>query len=388
MKTLYFECNMGAAGDMLTAALLELHPDPEDFVRRFNAAGLPGVRLRIERMEKCGVPGSRAVVEIRGEEEEPDAAHPVHHHRHLPDIETILTDAAVSERAKTDALAVYRLLAGAESRVHGHPVEQIHFHEVGELDAIADVLAVCMLMEELAPERVMSSPVTVGGGFVRCAHGLLPVPAPATAELLKGLPMRRGEIESELCTPTGAALLRYFCRDFGPMPVLRTEKIGCGMGKKDFERLNAVRAFWGETEERAERMLELCCNLDDCTAESLGFAQETLLKAGAPDVWTVPIGMKKSRPAVQLCVLCREEQREEMLALLFRHTTTLGVRIFPCERPALRRETRTAETPYGPVRFKTAEGFGVRREKPEYEDLARIARETGLSLREITEKLT
>ena len=390
MKTLYLDCSMGAAGDMLTAALLELHPDPADFLRRFNALGLPGVSTRLERAERCGVVGSRAIVEIGGEEEgeaPPAEGHHHHAHRRLPEIETILAPLPVPETVRADTLAVYRLLAEAEGAVHGRPVEQIHFHEVGELDAIADVLAVCLLLHELAPERIAASPVELGGGTVRCAHGELPVPAPATARLLTGIPVTSGAAQTELCTPTGAALLRHFAADFGPLPPLRIEKLGYGMGKKDFGRLNAVRALLGESGEAGERLLELCCNLDDVTGEELGFAQEVLLGAGALDVWTQAIGMKKSRPAVMLCVLCREAERDALLRLLFRHTPTLGVRVFPCERVSLRRETREAPTPWGSVRVKTAEGFGVRREKPEYKDLARLARETGLSLREIRESL-
>ena len=387
MKTLYLDCSMGAAGDMLTAALLELHPDPEAFLRRFHAAGLPQVRTRRERAERCGVAGTRAIVEIAGEEEgEEPAAHP-HSHRRLPEVETILNAADAPDEAKRHALAVYRLLADAESAAHGRPVEQIHFHEIGELDAIADVLAVCMLLGELAPERIVASPVELGGGTVRCAHGELPVPAPATARLLTGIPVTAGAAQTELCTPTGAALLRHFVQDFGPLPAMRTEAIGYGLGKKDFGRLNAVRAFLGESGEGSETLLELRCNLDDTSGEELGFAREELLAAGALDVWTVPIGMKKGRPAVELCLLCREAQRERLLKLLFRHTPTLGVRLFPCERVSLRREEREAQTPFGPVRVKVSEGFGVRREKPEYEDLARLAREKGLSLREIRESL-
>lgn len=386
MKTLYFDCSMGAAGDMLSAALLELHPDPEDFLRRFNALGLPRVRTRLERAQRCGVCGSRAIVEIGGEEEG-EAPHPGHEHRRLPEIEALLRAVPAPEKARADALAVYRLLAEAESAMHGRPAEQIHFHELGELDAVADVLAVSLLLGELKPGRILCSPVQLGGGTVRCAHGLLPVPAPATARLLTGIPVASGAAETELCTPTAAALLRHFAEGFGPMPALRVEKIGYGLGRKELERLNAVRAFWGETEEQAEALRELRCNLDDCSGETLGFAQEELLRAGALDVWTQTVGMKKGRPGVMLCVLCREGQKEELLRLLFRHTPTLGVRAFPCERYSLRRETREAQTPYGSVRVKTAEGFGVRREKPEYEDLARLARENGLSLREVAESI-
>ena len=387
MKTLYFDCSMGAAGDMLTAALLEIHPDPAGFLRRFNALGLPGVETRCERVRQNGLLGSRVFVRVSGEEEAPDGGHQAHRHRRLPEVEAILNALPVSERARADALAVYRLIAAAESEAHGEPVELIHFHELGELDAIADVLAVCLLLEELAPERVLASPVELGGGFVRCAHGELPVPAPATALLLRGVPVTAGAEQSELCTPTGAALLRHFAASFGPLPALRPEKLGYGFGKKEFHRLNAVRVLWGETEDEAERLYELRCNLDDMSGEELAFAQERLLGAGALDVWTQAIGMKKGRPGVLLALLCREEQKDTLLRLLFAHTTTLGVRVLPCERYALSRSLEERETPFGPVRVKISEGFGVRREKAEYDDLARLARENGLALRDVTGRM-
>ncbi len=411
MKTLYFDCTMGAAGDMLTAALLDLHPDPADFLRRFNALGLPGVTTRYELVTKSGLRGAQVSVSIHGQEEQPSDTeeapsahrhhhhhhheeesgesehHHHHHHRRLSDVSELLNAIPIPRKARKDAIEVYRLIARAESEAHGEPVELIHFHEVGQLDAIADVLAVCMLMEELAPERVLCSPVELGGGTVRCAHGVLPVPAPATARLLEGVPVTKGAVNTELCTPTGAALLRYFVQDFVPMPALRLERMGVGLGKKEFARPNALRAYWGEEEQQSEHLVELRCNLDDMTGEALGFAQERLLEAGALDVWTQGIGMKKNRPGVLLCVLCAEEKREALLALLFQHTTTLGVRAFPCERYGLRRSVEERKTPLGSVRVKTADGFGVHREKPEYEDLARLARENDLSLADVREKL-
>jgi hypothetical protein len=223
----------------------------------------------------------------------------------------------------------------------------------------------------------------------------MPVPAPATAELLKGVPIYGGTIQGELCTPTGAALLKYYVNSFGPMPTLRVSAIGCGMGRKDFPAANCVRAMLGETEEAStgrrsisvpvaedgtEEVLELHCNLDDMTAEDLAFAMERLLEAGALDVWTQPIGMKKSRAGTMLCVLCKPNDREALLALLFRHTTTLGVREAALRRAVLDRRVETVQTQFGPVRRKVASGFGVERAKYEYEDLARIAREQGLSL--------
>ncbi len=288
----------------------------------------------------------------------------------------------MSERVKADAEAVYRCVAEAEAGVHGRPVEQVHFHEVGALDAVADVVGVCLLMEKLAPDRVLVSPVHVGSGQVRCAHGILPVPAPATALLLKDVPIYGGSIRGELCTPTGAALLTHFATRFGPMPLMRTGAIGYGMGQKDFEAANCVRAMLGETDGPEERICELRCNVDDMTGEEIGFAIERLLECGALDAFAVPVTMKKSRPATLLTVLCREEARASLTAALFRLTTTLGVRETLCARAALQRTQTTLETPCGTVRRKDSEGFGVSRRKYEYDDLARIAREREISLRE------
>ena len=390
MKMLYLDCAMGAAGDMLTAALLELLPEPEQFVDELNALGIPGVTFRRVPAEKCGIRGTQMSVLVDGQEEgethhhAPEEHHHHHHHEHrsLRDIAALLERLPLSEGVRAQVMAVYTRIAEAESAAHGCPVEQIHFHEVGAMDAVADITAVCLLMDRLAPERVVVSPVHVGSGQVRCAHGVLPVPAPATAYLLRGVPAYGGSVRGELCTPTGAALLTQFASEFGPMPLMRVEAVGYGMGKKDFEAANCVRAMLGAAEDAPEAVLELQCNLDDMTAEAVGFAMERLLDAGALDVWTTPIGMKKSRPAVLLSVLCRESDREKLLPVLFRHTTTLGVREQRLRRHTLTRGISVCETPHGPVRVKTAEGFGVRRSKPEYEDLAQIARETGCSLAE------
>ena len=426
MKTLYLECNMGAAGDMLTAALLELHPDPQGFVERMNRLGLPGVVFAAQPAVKCGITGTQVSVTVGGEEEEShdvplhshvhetaqDEAHPGHahdhvhehihdhehshghehghgHHHHagMGDIRHILSHLDIPQPVRQDAEAVYQLIAQAESHAHGRPVEEIHFHEVGTLDAVTDVVAVCWLLHDLAPEQVVASPVHVGCGQVRCAHGILPVPAPATAYILQGVPTYGGSVQGELCTPTGAALLKHFVQRFGPSPVMRVEKTGYGMGKKDFEAANCVRAMLGQTQEESTTIAQLACNLDDMTPEALGFAQERLWEAGALDVTTAPIGMKKNRPGVQLTCLCRLEDREKLVSVLFAHTTTLGVRESLCTRYTLARSQRTVETEHGPVRVKEARGWGVTREKPEYEDVAKIAREQGLTLDQVKELL-
>lgn len=383
MKTLYLDCSMGAAGDMLCAALLELVPDPDAAVRELNGIGIPHVVFERSDSVKCGIAGTHLSVHVHGEEEH-EHMHGHHHaHSDLASIETILSGLAVPDTVKADALAVYRLIAEAESHVHGRPVTEIHFHEVGTLDAIADVTAFCLLREKLQPEQVLASPVHVGSGTVRCAHGVLPVPAPATAYILRSVPIYGGEIKGELCTPTGAALLKHFVTRFGSMPLMRVNAIGYGMGTKDFDTANCVRALFGETEtQTAETVFELSANIDDMTAEQIGFAAERLFEAGAVDVYTIPVGMKKNRPGTLLRAIVRGSEKEQVLSAFFRHTTTLGVRETETRRHVLSRRIDAYETALGTVRKKRAEGFGISREKIEYEDLARIARERNITLSE------
>ena len=459
MKTLYLDCSMGAAGDMLTAALLELLPDPDAFVAKLNALGLPGIRYVRESMSKCGITGTHMHVFIDGEEEitcdeghhheaeshehsdelalahheyahfheheehhdhdheheHPDEehhdhdhehAHPDHEHahehdhadhvhdadhahgqhghvhRHLSDIEEIVRALPVPEAVKERIVSVYRRIAEAESKVHGRPVSEVHFHEVGALDAVADVTAVCLLMHEIAPDEVIVSPIHVGSGHVHCAHGILPVPAPATELILRGCPIYGGSIQGELCTPTGAALLTEFADRFGDLPLMQTEAAGYGMGRKDFPVANCLRAFLGTRAGLTDSILELSCNVDDMTGEAVGFAMERLLEAGARDVYTVPISMKKNRPGLLLRVMCTPQDRERMVSLLFRHTTTIGVRENAMTRYILDRQEEILTTPYGDVRKKVSSGYGAVRSKFEFEDLKKIALSEGISLSE------
>lgn len=414
MKTLYLDCGMGAAGDMLAAALLELLPDKEEFLAELNHAGIPGVTVSCDVSFKCGIKGTHLTVKINGEEESEDmhahthdhdhkyeheheyshkhmheqeclqGSEKPHHHSSMGEIRHMIEELAISEKVKADVLAVYSLIAEAESHTHGVPVTDIHFHEVGTMDAVTDVLAVCMLMNRLSPEKVVVSPVHVGSGYVKCAHGILPVPAPATAYILRDVPIYGGEIKSELCTPTGAALLKHFAIEFGEMPLMQTTTIGYGMGKKDFPVANCVRALLGETKDSGDTIIELSCNLDDMTAEAIGFAEEQFFAAGALDVYTVPIQMKKSRPGVLLSVMCRKKDSDQMIRLIFRHTTTLGVRENISRRYTLSRTVETVETEWGNVQKKISSGYGVTKEKYEYEDLARIAREQNMGLADVT----
>ena len=308
---LYLDLSMGAAGDMLAAALLGLLPDPAGFVEKLNGLGLPGVQFTLEKSVKCGIAGLHLAVAVHGQAE----GHPHdHHHDHPHDhpggslaaIGHLVKDhLTLPEAVARDVLAVYGALAQAESQVHGVPVEEIHFHEVGTMDAVADVTAVCLLMHTLAPGEVYASPIHVGSGRVRCAHGILPVPAPATALLLQGIPTYGGEIQGELCTPTGAALLKHFVGGFGSQPCMAAQAVSYGMGSKDFPAANCVRAILGPAVRTGNRVLSLSCNLDDMTPEEIGFAQEQLWQAGALEVYTTAVGMKKNRPGVLLTCLCR-----------------------------------------------------------------------------------
>ena len=310
-------------------------------------------------------------------------------------IASIIDGLDIPDPVKEDMKAVYALIAEAESHAHGMPVDQIHFHEVGTMDAVADIAGVCLLFHELGADQIIASPVHVGSGHVHCAHGILPVPAPATAHILQGIPAYSTQVQGELCTPTGAALLKHFVKEFREMPVMTTSKIGYGMGKKDFERANCVRAFWGESgaPQQAE-IVELCCHIDDMTAEALAFAGEQLLAQGALDISCAPLTMKKGRAGVSFTVLCKPRDEGRIAHAILRETTTNGVRTRRCGKYILTPSVKTVETAYGPIRrkegmgygvVKCADGEGIHRKKPEYEDVASAARTAGLPFQKVWE---
>ncbi|MCR4901872.1 MAG: nickel pincer cofactor biosynthesis protein LarC [Butyrivibrio sp.] len=473
MTTLYIDCGMGAAGDMLTAALLDTLSEEEkkSFLEELSQTGIPKVKFNIEKSIKCGITGTHVNVLVDGVEEdehmhdhhhhdhEDEHGHHHHHHDHedehyhhhhhdhedehdhhhhdhedehdhhhhhdydehehhhehhhhhssMADIENLLSTLNIPEQVRTDVKNIYQIIAQAESHVHNMPLSDIHFHEVGTMDAVADITAVCMLMHKIGPDKVVASPVHVGSGQVRCAHGILPVPAPATAFILSDVPIYSGDIKGELCTPTGAAILKYYVDEFGNMPVMKTGCVGYGMGKKDFERANCVRVMLGEEFEADssnnelldkaetvgrnffdggdEKIIELRCNIDDMTGEEIGFATEELMSAGAKDAFIIPIFMKKGRPAQLLCVICAVKDRDDIVKTIFKHTSTIGIRETICTRYVLDRSEDYIETPDGNIRVKKVSGYGTERSKLEYEDLARIARKNHQSLRETKENL-
>ena len=395
MKTLYLDCSMGAAGDMLAGALLELVPDPDASVAELNAFGIPGVMYKRETLSKCGIAATHLSVTVAGHEEHESHHHHDHHHhehRSLADVLHVIGHLKLEPSVREDVKSVYESLAAAESRAHGKAVGEIHFHEVGALDAIADIAAFCHLLRRIAPDKVIASPVHVGSGTVNCAHGVLPVPAPATAFLLEGVPTcSDGVIVGELCTPTGAALIKNFAASFGPQPLMTVRSIGYGAGRKDFPRANVVRAMLGESaaEESGDgEIFELNFNVDDMTGEELAFASERIFAAGARDVSFAPVVMKKGRPGQRVSVMCSAETRGEVVKAIFAHTSTLGIRETHCRRYTLDRKIETVALADGStVRRKVASGYGVCRAKWEADDLAAFARTKGISLAEAKDQL-
>ena len=394
MKTLYIDCSMGAAGDMLSGALLDLVPDRDAALAELNSFVIPGTTFHMETVAKCSIASTRLSVLVQGHEEgdaHADAGHSHHHghheHRSLEDVLRVIDGLSLDAAVKDDVAKVYRLVAEAESRVHGKEVGEVHFHEVGALDAIADISAFCHLLRRLAPDEVVASPVHVGFGSVKCAHGILPVPAPATAILLNGVPTYSdGTTEGELCTPTGAALVKSFASSFGPQPLMSVAAVGYGAGKKDFERANVVRAVFGDRFEQCGGeggICELSFNVDDMTGEELSYASGRIFAAGARDVSFAPVFMKKGRPGHHVFVVCADEDRPQVVAAIFRHTSTLGVREMACRRYTLDRTVERTVLPDGAaLRRKVATGYGVRRAKWEADDLSAYATEKGISLAE------
>ena len=424
MKTLYIECHMGAAGDMLMSALYELLEDKEGFLNTMNGLGLPGVRLEAVKGTSGGISGTHMKVTVHGQEElehdhdhdhghdhehhhdhdhdhehhhdhahdhDHEHEHEHHHHHHATPghIAEIIDALDLPEEVKANARGVYDAIAQAEAKAHGCPVGDVHYHEVGALDAVADVTGVCYALYLLHPDRVVVSPVHVGSGTVRCAHGIMPVPAPATANLLAGVPVYGGEVMGELCTPTGAALLTHFAQSFGPMPPMTVGAVGCGVGTKAFEgRANCVRAILGEDGSGANgEICELVCNIDDMTPETLAFAARRLLELGALDVYTVPGTMKKGRPGHVLTVLCDVEKEGELARAVLTQTTTNGLRIRRCGKYFLTPGSQTVETRWGTVAVKTARGFGTSHVTPEYESAAALARANSLPIQTVLEEV-
>jgi pyridinium-3,5-bisthiocarboxylic acid mononucleotide nickel chelatase len=377
VRALHFDCFSGISGDMTLGALLDAGADEGAVRAALDSLGLP-IRLTVEKVRKGGFAATQVFIDAPEETT----------HRHLPDVEAIVAGGKLSERQRDLALRIFRRLAEAEAAAHGMALEKVHFHEVGALDSIADIIGSAVALDTLGVGRVTSRSVPTGSGMVKCAHGLMPIPAPGTAALLKGVPLAHSTIKSELTTPTGAAILTTVVQEWTETPALTIERIGHGAGGKEFlEQPNLLRVFVGEAAANpgeGDQVWMLETNLDDVPAEVIGYCVERLFAAGALDVYCTPIQMKKNRPGVLLSVLAPGEKASALETVLFRETATFGVRRYPVTRSKLKREGHTVPTAWGPVRGKRGWRDGEAAVfTPEYEDCARVAREEGLPLREV-----
>jgi pyridinium-3,5-bisthiocarboxylic acid mononucleotide nickel chelatase len=381
VRTLHFDCFSGISGDMTLGALIDAGVDPELIRTALDSFGLP-ISLEIEKVKRNGI-AATAVTVVAPDQEE---------YRFLPDVEAILAKGKLTPRQRELAHSIFRKLAEAEAAVHGMPVEKVHFHEVGALDSIADIAGAAIAIDSLALDRITCRSVPPGSGSVKCAHGLMPVPAPATAMLLKGMPLAQAPVTGELVTPTGAAILATVVNEFTDQPAMTVERVGCGAGKKDFwEQPNVLRVFLGtssRSQTDADTVTVLETNLDDLSPELIGYCFEQLFAAGALDVYAIPIQMKKSRPGVLLSVIATPSTVLALEAVLFRETGTFGIRRHNAARSKLHRESITVATPWGQVKAKKGWRDGLTLVTPEYEDCARVAREHGVPLREIYAAVT
>ena len=375
MRTLYFDCFAGVSGNMILGGLIALGVDREELSRRLETLSPSGFELEIETLNRAGISAVHARVIVPDETK----------HRHLSDIEKIIGSSTLSEIVKQRATAVFRRLAEAEAKVHGIGIEKVHFHEVGAMDAIIDIVGACIGFEMLGVERFLGSKIHVGSGFIEMAHGKYPVPPPAVAKLLEGIPFYSTEVTGELATPTGAAIIASVCESFGAMPEMTLERTGYGAGTREYEKFpNVLRLMLGESEKAAvsgesQQLVLLETNIDDLSPQILGYVMERAFEIGALDCWFTPIQMKKNRPAVMLSVLCEIEKRPTMSELIYTETSTLGIRVKLIERECLNREIVRVETVYGAIDVKIGTLAGrVVNAMPEYEQVKKAALENGV----------
>ncbi|HLM23428.1 MAG TPA: nickel pincer cofactor biosynthesis protein LarC [Pyrinomonadaceae bacterium] len=378
MKTLYFDCFAGASGDMILGAMVAAGVDPDFLREQLSLLPVSGFSVNFETVNRSGLSATYARVETASEDK----------YRHLADIQEIIDRSGLSERVKQRAVQIFTRLAEAEARVHNEPVDHVHFHEVGALDAIVDVIGAAICFDFLRIDRFVCSPLHVGSGMVQMAHGRFPIPPPAVAELLKGVPFYAGDVKGELLTPTGAAIITTVCNDYGPIPQMRTESTGYGAGTREYPDFpNVLRVFVGETSLATdERLWMIETNLDDASPQIIGHVMDRVLESGALDCFFTPVQMKKNRPGVLLSVLCGPDEKEGLMKLLFMETTTLGVRSYEVGRRALERSAVRVETQYGPIDVKVAHMDGrVVNEMPEFEQCREAATKANVPLKTVEE---
>jgi uncharacterized protein (TIGR00299 family) protein len=384
MRIAYFDCFAGAAGDMIVAAMLDAGLDAEHLKAQLATLGIEGLDVRITETARAGL---RAV---KFDPLTPEQ----HEHRNLEQITKIIRQSKISAKAKETAVAIFDKLAHAEAAVHGKDPNEIHFHEIGALDSIADIVSACIGLEALGIDKVYCSALSVGGGSVQCDHGKMPVPAPATAQLLKGIPITAGPIQAELLTPTAAAILTTIAETFGPLPAMKMESIGCGAGSMNPDEFpNVLRLILGHTTPQDSADTDTIClletNVDDATAELIGFVTEKLLEVGALDVFSTPIVMKHSRPAVKVSVICSPELTGAMEKVIFEQGLTFGIRKQLLQRTKLVRDLVPVQTEYGQIRIKTGIFNGkIGNAKPEFSDCVAAAEKHKVSVKTVAEAAT
>ena len=377
MRTAYFDCFSGVSGDMLLGALIDAGLDFNAWRAGLDGLDLPGYSVSRKKVRRAGLAGIKLSVKVS----------PGQPRRNLTRIEKLLRKSKLPARAKDNALKVFLRLAQAEAKAHGVAVEEVHFHEVGAVDSVVDIAGAALALEMMGVGKIISSPLNLGSGTVKFSHGTFPVPAPATAELIKGFPAYASDVKAELTTPTGAAVLTALADSFGLMPAMKVTGVGCGAGERDFENFpNLLRVFIGEAggdyEQDTVSLIET--NIDDMDPRIYGHVMETLFEAGALDVWLTPVIMKKSRPGTLLSVICDHDRADALSGIILKETTTFGVRVSAARRLKLGREIREIKTKCGPVRVKFGKaGEKVLKAVPEYEDVKALARKTGTAFRDI-----
>src|SRR5882762_4752015 len=380
MKTLYFDCFAGASGDMILGALVAAGVNPQELKAQLALLNVQGYAIEFETVNRSGISATYARVQTA----------PEHAHRHLSDILKIIYDSRLAESVKDRAAKIFSRLAEAEARVHNEPIEKIHFHEVGALDAIIDVVGAAICFDLLGIEHFVSSALHVGSGMVEMDHGRFPVPPPAVTELLKGVPFYSTEIAGELLTPTGAAIITTVADEYGAIPQMIVEQVGYGAGTREYDKFpNVLRVLLGEAKSHAttdERLWMIETNIDDLSPQIIGHVMDRVFELGALDCYFTPVQMKKNRPGVLLSILCDAHEKEAVMELLFTETTTLGVRSYEVERRALERNIVSVETRYGPIDVKVAHLNGrVVNEMPEFEQCRLAARKAGVPLKVVEE---
>lgn len=386
MKVLYYDCFCGISGDMNLGALIDVGVDKEYLIKELSKLKLDSeYKIVIKKETKMGIMGTKVDVVLKNDGHNHD-----HIHRNLGDIENIINASTLDERVKKTSLDIFIQVARAEAKIHGKPVNEVHFHEVGAVDSIIDIVGAAVALDYLKVDKIMASPVQVGGGFVKCAHGILPVPAPAAVEILKGIPIKSGIVQFETATPTGAAILAANAQVFTDKIDFTIEKIGYGIGSRDLDIPNVLRVYLGTeaVSEKSEDQYMLETNIDDMNPELYGYIEEKLLKAGALDVYKTPIIMKKGRPAVKLSVLVDRDRIKEVQDIIFLETTSAGIRKYKVDKVMLDRDFSKVKTRYGEITVKNLYHQGkLIRQKPEYEDCKRAAGENGIAISEVYKEI-